>query len=92
MKGKGKGQTSCAYAGKKGRRRYSSKAFLTFVLEVGVWSAPLEGLFTPKKQWVPGDLVGLGDGLDGCGKTCPDRKSQSLQRNLLQNNLVKTAF
>ena len=42
VKGKGKGQTSYAYAGTKGRRKYSSNAFLTFALEVGVWSAPLQ--------------------------------------------------
>lgn len=44
----------------------------------GGWSAPCPGLFTPGKETgshCTGIGVGLGDGLNGCGKSCTHRVS-----------------
>ena len=63
--------TRTGYESPEGEKRYRFTLFLTSSLNVGRWSTPSPGLFTPGKDTVLivlGGWVGTRVGLNGCGK------------------------
>ena len=73
-KGKGKGHPRTGHEGPEGEQMYSSTLPSTSVIDVGGWSAPRPGRFTPGKETLYPLYRRLGGpraGLDGCGKSRP---------------------
>jgi len=76
-KGKGKIHPRTGHKDPEGEYMYSSTFSLTSALDVGRWSSPCCGHFTPRKDptYCMGGWVSPGIGLDGCRKSRPNRDS-----------------
>ena len=73
-KGKGKGHPRTGHEGPEGERMYSSTLPSSSALDVGGWSTPHPGRFTPRERpgtQCTGGWVGPRVGVDECGKYCP---------------------
>ena len=71
-KGKGKGHPKTGHEGTEEEQMYSSTLPSTSALDMGGWSAPRPGRFTPGERpgtHCIGGWVGPRAGLDGCGKS-----------------------